>query len=467
MDLSSTIVAIASAPGAGLHGLVRASGVGCHALLGPDAGLVAAPRGAAAAAPPRGRVAQRVRLRLDLASQSIDLPAWVVPFPAPRGFTGEDAFEILCCGHPAVLEATIEALERSGDRIGLPVRRAEPGEFSLRAFQRGRIDLSQAEGIAASIAAESDRELAAAARLRDGALHRAAESIAESIAELLARVEAGIDFADEEDVVAIPPEVLAAGLDAVAAQIDRLLARRGGAEAPQGRPIVLLVGPPNAGKSALFNALLGRRRSVESPSAGTTRDAIAEPLALPGAVGEAVLVDAAGEESVDAAGDAEVALVQRAMQAARGEVATRAALRLRCHPADSPSPWPPAPGELLVLTKVDLLDAAGLPTPETGLATSARTGRGLDDLRDAIALRLSQGPADLEAEVLLLLPRHEGHLATCRAQLAAAAALAHGGAPELLAAALREALDEVAAISGRIEPDDLLGRIFSRFCIGK
>lgn len=448
-----TIVAVSSPPGASPRGLVRASGEGSFALLSPRAGVVAGPD----LASPRERGVAAVRLSIGFAGRAIEVPAILLRFPGPRSFTGEDSFEIAIAGHPALLEAVAETLCAAGRRIGAAVRRAEPGEFSRRAFERGRIDLSQAEGIAAAIAAEGDAELAAAALLRRGRMHREAEGIAEGIAELLALVEAGIDFADEEGVVAIPPAALVEGLDAIASRIGPLLAAPA-AEAPPSRPMVLLCGPPNAGKSALFNALLGRRRAVESPLAGTTRDLLAEPLAIEhgGSRVEVLLADAAGEES--AAGP-----FGESMQSARAEAERLAALRLRCHPRDAGPPPPCGEGDLLVVTKADL---SGDGAPRLGgVATSARTGEGLAALREAILGRLAEAAAP---DAGSLLERHRGHLSACLERIGEASALAAAEASaELVAAVLREAIAEASAIAGRIEPDDLLGRIFSRFCIGK
>lgn len=447
------IVAVSSPPGTSPRGLVRVSGEGCLALLSPPAGVVV---GSDLDAPPeRGVVA--VRLSIDFAGRTIAVPAILLRFPGPRSFTGEDSFEIAIAGHPALLEAMAETLCAAGRRIGSAVRRAEPGEFSRRAFERGRIDLSQAEGIAAAIAAEGDGELAAAAMLRRGRMHREAEAIAEGIAELLALVEAGIDFADEEGVVAIPPAALAKGLDRIASRIGPLLAAPA-AEAPPSRPLVLLCGPPNAGKSALFNALLGRLRAVVSPLAGTTRDLLAEPLAIECGERrvEVLLADAAGEERADGP-------FGESMQSARAEAERLAALRLRCHPCDAGPPPRCGEGDLLVVTKADL--AAGGAEALQGVATSARTGAGLALLREAILERLAEAAAPTAAA---LLERHRRHLSACLERLEEASALAaEESSAELVAAVLREAIAEASAIAGRIEPDDLLGRIFSRFCIGK
>jgi tRNA modification GTPase len=460
MAVADTIVAIASPPGPGLRGLVRASGEGCLALLSPSAGLVEHPLGDASAR----RGAAAVRLRIPFAGVPCSLPAVLLTLPAPGSFTGEDSFELALPGHPALLEAAIGSLRAAGAAVGIAVRPADPGEFTRRAFERGRIDLSQAEGIALAIAAEGDDALAAARHLREGRLHREAEAVASGLADLLALVEAGIDFADEEDVVAIPAATLCDELAAIGLRVAGLL-RGGAAAATDPRPVVVLCGPPNAGKSALFNALLGRRRSVESPVAGTTRDRLAEPLTIgpPGERQEILLVDAPGEETADGP---EIDPIEAEMQAARSEAERHAALRLRCHPADAGTPPPPEGQDLLVVTKGDLDAAAAIPAG--AVMTSARSGEGLASLREAIAGRLGRAAAPAAAGAVSLLERHRRHLEACAASIEEASGLAGAEAsPELVAAILREAMLEAAAISGRIEPEDLLERIFSRFCIGK
>lgn len=464
MSAADTIVAIASPHGAALRGLLRASGEGCLALLAPPAGVVEA----SSRVPPTRRGTTAIRLRLRIAGTPCSIPAMLLVMPAPGSFTGEDSFELALPGHPTLLEAALESLESAGVAAGVPVRRAEPGEFSRRAFERGRIDLSQAEGIALAIAAEGDETLRAAGRLREGRLHRESEAVAADLADLLALVEAGIDFADEEDVVAIPPAVLREALAGIADRIAAML-RGGPVEALDTRPAVVLCGPPNAGKSALFNALLGRRRSVESAVAGTTRDRLAEPLAIgtPDESGEALLVDVPGEEIASDGGDAEREdRIDAAMQAIRSESQRQASLRLRCHPADAGTPPACGDAELLVVTKADL--ASGTAPPAGAIATSARTGEGLAALREAISQRLLNRPPDGATAAVAVLERHRGHLEACGARIEEASGLADAeSSPELVAAVLREAMLEAAAISGRIEPEDLLDRIFSRFCIGK
>jgi tRNA modification GTPase len=247
-----------------------------------------------------------------------------------------------------------------------------------------------------------------------------------------------------------------------------VLDRAVGMEQLDAIPWVVLSGRPNAGKSTLFNALLGRERAVVSGRAGTTRDVLAEPLAL--SVGadrpEVMLVDLAGA-------DAEADELDRLVQAAARAAAERAELVLRCVPAGEPVDGDACAGELVVRTKRDLAgDLSGAAAP--GLAVSAHRGEGIDELRREIAARLGDRAVSLGADAMALRPRHELALRSAADHLDGAIALVAQAPraraldePALLAAALRLALDDLTALAGNITPDDVLGRIFATFCIGK
>ena len=213
----STILAIATPPGRSLRGVLRLSGESAFAVL--DATL--------ASPCPRRRGASFVRLR-SAPEIGGEIPATLLAMPGPRSFTGEDVAELALPGNPILLERVETALFAAAARAGIDARRAAPGEFTARAFLRGRIDLAQAEGIAASIAAASDAELAAAAALREGRISREGLEACDALAALLARLEAGIDFADEEDVVSIEAGVLEAALGDLEARLEGLAgAQRG------------------------------------------------------------------------------------------------------------------------------------------------------------------------------------------------------------------------------------------------
>lgn len=455
------IAAVASPPDRAPRGLVRLSGEGVLALL--DAALESPC--------PRRRGVSTARLR-PLAALGAPLPAVLLVMPSPASFTGEDAAELAIPGNPWLLAAVVDGLIERSRSIGGDLRRAHPGEFAARAFLRGRIDLSRAEGLAASIAARTDAELAAARSLREGALAREGEAAADALAALLGLLEAGIDFADEEDVVAISAGALAEGLAATRSRLRQLIDRSIGLESIGGAPRVVLAGPPNAGKSSLFNALLGTRRTVTSPVAGTTRDAVVAPLLLEGAPGavEAVLVDL-----VDLAGEEEprpASPIDDAMQRRAAAERARATVVLRCHPPEAGAARSAEAGEILVLTKSDLARAHD--APAGSIPASAATGQGLGELRRAIAEAVIRGGLGSSGGAeLALSERHRAAISRAASLLAEAEALvraSEGEAPrdqELVASLLREALDALGTIGGRLEPDEVLGRIFARFCIGK
>jgi tRNA modification GTPase len=459
---SDAILAIASAPGPSPRGFVRLSGGEIFQLLRDHLQGLTFERGAHQA-------------RLRLADHS--LPVIALIMPGPRSYTGEDCAELQMPGNPALLARVVAELLQSAAVGGSAARHAEPGEFTARAFLNGRISLTQAEGVAATIAAQSDAELRAAHLLTSGALGSFAHQLADDLANALALVEAGIDFTDQEDVVAISPEDLQNRLIAIRTRIDDQLQRSVGAEQLQAIPWVVLMGRPNAGKSALFNALLGHERAVVSPMSGTTRDVLTEPLAIdtPHGPAEVMLVDLAGLDEDDAA-------INQMMQAAARQAIDRAELMLRCVPineADADS----TPGEVVVWTKSDLeakrkpgqsVAPARVVARHDAIAVSALTGAGLGELKSLIAQRLADRAISLAADAAALKPRHDDMLRSAQANLEESIALVepirrerHIAYPELIAATMRAALDNLSSLAGDITPDEVLGRIFATFCVGK
>ncbi len=461
MSSSDTIVAVSSPPGASWRGLVRVSGPGTVAvargLLGAEVSL-------------RSHVLTRQRLRLS----GTTLPVLAAYFASPRTYTGEDTLELQCPGHPALLDRVLHAAMAHGARL------AEPGEFTFRAFTAGRLDLTQAEGVAATIGATSDAQLAAANQLRRGELGRFAAELVDTLATSLALVEAGIDFVDQEDVTPISPAALHANLVALIDRLSDLLRHSRSWGALEALPRVVLVGVPSAGKSTLFNALLGRRRAVTSPMPGTTRDVLAEPMKLRTPSGievEVMLVDVAGLDAPTSALDADI------QQAAR-DVIDRADLIVAL---DDPTQGARgiarlkgvAAPVLRVRGKADVSNAAppvaaDVATQPYDVAVSGSTGTGLDALRRAIADRLGDRGVSATAEMLALQPRHESALRQALAELETARDLvaphiADRALPhvELIAGSLRTALDQLAGLGGQVSPDDVIGRIFATFCVGK
>lgn len=452
-----TIVAPATGFGRGARAMIRVSGPGVRGILDRVLpGMVAKP----------GAIG-RCRLligRADGRAERDSLACLVMRYAAPRSFTGEDMLELLVPGNPVLVERIV------GTLIAEPgVRLARPGEFSARAYLAGKLSIDQAEGIAAAISAQTDAQLAAAARLLDGSRGAEYRAWTEEAATLLALVEAGIDFSDQEDVVPIAPDELRRRCGALRESMKRRLGATASWERAGELARVVLIGEPNAGKSTLFNALLGRQRAVVSEVAGTTRDAIAEELDLgeqsPGR-GRVLLVDLPG---VDAKLESEIDVA--AQGRAKVEV-VRADVVIHCDPSgrfdgaivETLGPRRPV---LLVQTKADL--APGLVSDT--IAICSIDGWNMDALRRAIAdCAQSVDPEDPEAAVL---PRHRRALVMVIECLESAAmAMPCAGAaslssPELVAAGLRAALDHLGEITGDISPDEVLGRVFAVFCIGK
>ena len=475
MHIGDTIIAIATGPGRSGRGMVRLSGPATRAAIARSCNAPSA----------LGPGAHAVEFRIDTSRGALALPALLGLYHAPRSYTGEESAELLLPGNPALLNRVVDRMLDHGG-----IRRAEPGEFTARAFLNGRMTAEQAEGVQALIAARGDAELAASRRLLDGSLGRDYRDISDELADCLALLEAGIDFTDQEDVTPISPAALRARLDDLAQRIDALTGPRAAREAPDAEPIAVLVGPPNAGKSTLFNRLLGRHRAVVSDVPGTTRDAIREPLHLTESSAWGVrsidLVDLAG---LDAALAARGPLDAAAQGAARAAVA-RADIVLFCDPSgrfDESTLDLANKVVLRIRTKADL-PASGTcscgpsfhsdirhPTSDI-FVVCALDGWGIAALRRALidaAERVVQGPGSGHAEEASLMPRHRASLFGARAAIAQARVLLSErdpralAPPELLASILRRALDHTGQISGRISPDDVIGRIFATFCIGK
>ncbi len=434
------IFALASGAGRAAVAVVRVSGR-------DTAGVVAALAGRL----PRPREASLRRLRHPGTGEVLDR-ALVLWFPRPRSYTGEDAAELHLHGGPAVVAGVADALVAAG------VRPAEPGEFTRRAFLHGRMDLTAAEGVADLIAAETAAQRRQALRQAGGALAALTEGWTARLTRLLARQEAFIEFEDED----LPPDLDAAVVveaAALRAEIGRHLADGGRGERLREGLLAAILGAPNAGKSSLLNALVGREAAIVSAHAGTTRDVVEARIELAGV--PVTLADTAGLHA-EVSDEIETEGMRRARRRAE-----EADLVLAVFAADrAPDPETLAlvrPGVVVVANKTDLAPAPAALGGEAPVAVSARTGAGLEALR-ARLVEETTARAGLAAEAGLTRPRHRAALAEAEEWLDE---LDSAVLPELRAEALRAALRAVGRVTGRVGVEAVLDLVFGEFCIGK
>jgi len=435
--MTDTIFALATPPGRGAIAVIRLSGPAVEQTLKALGATGLKPRMAA------------VR-DLAHAGDHID-QALVLRFVAPHAYTGEDSAELHLHGGRAVVETASRAL------IALGVRPAEPGEFTRRAFQNGRMDLAQAEAVADLIDAETSAQARQALGQLDGKLSETYAGFRRDLLHALSLVEAEIDFPDEE-----VPDNLArtAGpvLDRLADDLRRAVnTGRRGERVRDGYRIVL-IGETNAGKSSLFNALVAREAAIVTPIAGTTRDVLDADLVIGGYA--VTLSDTAGLRESDDPVEAEG--VRRARIRAE-----QADLRLWVRAPGDPDGVAAdyaRPGDLMVANKSDLGDLDATSGLEV-LSVSTATGQGLPALHDWIAARLS---ADLAGADFPAITRERHRLRLTEALSAVTAArIALDVAPEMAGDDLRRAADALARVTGAIGVEDILGQVFSTFCIGK
>lgn len=432
--MTDTIFALATPPGRGAVAIIRLSGPHTDsALSGLGAGDLA----------PRLATLRTLRHAGAVLDQAL-----VLRFLGPRSYTGEDAAELHLHGSRAVVEAVSLALSQLG------LRPADPGEFTRRAFENGRMDLAQAEAVADLVDAETSAQAAQALGQLDGALSATYAGFRRDLLTALALVEAEIDFPDED-----VPDHLAQSAGPV---LDRLLGDLTTAlvDADRGRRVregyrIVLIGETNAGKSALFNALVRREAAIVTPIAGTTRDVLDADMVIGGYA--VTLSDTAGlRESAD---PIEAEGVRRARARAEG-ADLRLWIRAPGDPAGVAADYVKA-DDFVVWTKSDL---AG-PALSSGMAVSAVTGQGLEALHKALSERLSR---DLSGSDFPAVTRERHRRRLSEAAEAVEAARARlADAPELAGEDLRRAADALSRVTGEVGVEDILDEVFSTFCIGK
>lgn len=448
---ADTIAALATPAGTAALAVIRISGSDTTRLAAELAG-------GQPPAPPPPRAATRADYR-DRAGGVVD-DVLLTFFPGPRSYTGEDALEVSCHGNPFIAQKILEDLFARG------CRPAAAGEFTQRAFLNGRLDLSQAEAVMDLIHARSERALAAAHQQLRGALGRRMAVLIDRLLGVLARVEAYIDFPDED----LPPEDIALvgrEIGWLATETDRLLATSHyGAVLRDGIRMVI-VGEPNVGKSSLLNRLVGAERALVSPEPGTTRDFIEERIAVgPHCVR---LIDTAGlnpspgqleklgiEKTRERLTEADLLLV--VLDGTRNAGGIPLEIKALLGQGNS----------VIVLNKSDL-HRHGTPLPVPGaLAVSALTGEGLDALRAVIAARADAFQQDVGADSVAISARHAHALAEAKAGLGDAQQKLVAQSPvELLASDLRSTLAAYGEITGKVDNERMLDQLFGTFCIGK
>ena len=452
------IVAVATAAGRGAVGIVRASGRDLSPLIRAVCGRALAPRHAT------------YLPFVDAAGASID-QGLAIHFPAPHSYTGEDVLELQAHGGPVVLQLLLARCLEAGRAIG--VRLAEPGEFTERAYLNDKLDLAQAEAVSDLIEASTEAAARSAGRSLAGGFSAEVHALRDRLVKLRTLVEATLDF-PEEEIDFLEKADARGQLRRIAGELDAVLARaRQGALLREGIKVVI-AGQPNVGKSSLLNALAGAELAIVTPIPGTTRDKVSETIQIEGV--PVHVIDTAGlrdatHDVVERIGiertwgeiesaDALVFLHDLTRMTERDYASGDAAIAARLPAALANR------GRLLhVFNKADAMAAA--PRLESGLTVSAKTGAGLDELRRRL-LALAGWQAHPEG-LFIARTRHVEALRRTRDHLARAAEHAAAADPalDLYAEELRLAQNALGEITGEFTSDDLLGEIFSRFCIGK
>ncbi|MBF0296866.1 MAG: tRNA uridine-5-carboxymethylaminomethyl(34) synthesis GTPase MnmE [Magnetococcales bacterium] len=458
LDAVDPIAGLATPPGTSAVAVIRLSGAGVPERLLP---LLRHPDGRAAHL---DDFLPRQLRRMDLVDDQgrpLD-QAMLVYFAAPRSYTGEEMVELHCHGSPVVVGHVLERLTRLG------VRTAQPGEFTRRAVRNGKLDLTQAEALANLINAATLRAARESLRQMEGSLSRRIATARERLTEVLAHLEAGLDFADEE----VEPQSRTWMANEVAAVMEGLGALLRGA--PLGAHLrdgfqLVIAGRPNVGKSSLFNQLLGRQRAIVTPLPGTTRDCIEGRLELRGI--PVILIDTAGvRDGADAVEAEGIRLTRERMAEADGVVLVLDAGQGVVAGDLELARLVPAGRGIVAWNKMDLCAAGQPPAMELGWPQArlcCLTGDGLEELLTAISGLFLPVAEDGEGAVIMAVRQREALMDTVRSLAECEALLIHDRPGEVVAMALRSAVDALGELAGHITHDVVLERIFSNFCIGK
>ena len=455
------IAAIATGHSPTAIGIIRVSGEGCFALC--DQVFRAANGRPFPEQPSHKMVFGEM---LDAESRVIDR-GLAVRFPGPHSYTGEDSAEFHCHGSPVVLRELLDALFAAG------ARQAKAGEFTQRAFLNGRLDLTQAEAVVDLIDAETAAAARNAAAQLDGGLRRVLEPIQDSLLDITSRFYAVVDYPDE-DIEDVKPEQVAEALSSAEKQLSSLLATCQRGKVLKSGVRTAIVGRPNAGKSSLLNALAGYERAIVTDIPGTTRDTVEESVLCGGVLLR--LIDTAGiRDTEDVVEQKGVERSRKALESADLVLAvvdgsvplTDEDLEVLRLAAENPR-W------IAVFSKCDLWDTKahsvgiiGSPAPAASVTLSSVTGEGLGDLENAVAALFPAGDPK-EAGSLLTDQRQEEAARRARdAVRRAKDALENGLTPDAVLTDAEEALDSLGELTGRTAKEEIVSRIFSRFCVGK
>lgn len=458
VDFNDTIVALATPPGRSGIGVIRLSGpASLHALQR----LVRSDDFA-----PQPNVLVLRNLIDPLTDATLD-QAFVCYFKAPHSFTGEDVVELQCHGSPVLLRAIIDAI------LALGARMANAGEFSLRAVANGRMKLSEAEAVRDLIDAQTDAAARQATRQMNGAISHALQPLKEELLRIIVRLESSLEFV-EDDLPQLEQEQLVDDVRRVRARFEEMAATFKRGRLLRDGLRVTLVGRPNAGKSSLFNMLLGRGRAIVHEVAGTTRDAITESLGIDGV--PILITDTAGlrtsfdpvevigvDRTRREAADSDLVIVvidgSQPLSDEDQNVLVEAAAHSHIVALNK--------SDLDTFSKARLRDETTAVDASTVIPVSARTGAGLDALRTALLQPFADGAASGEGLLITNARHHDLLLRAIEAIASSEALLQQHASEELTLVGLHDALRYLGQISGETTSEQLLGEIFSTFCIGK